>query len=115
MVEIEGAVLNPSVIQWTNKFSWKDYINSGGGGPLDTADIKRTYIIYPNGVTVKAKTGWMSSSTIHPGSKIIVPYKPFKPPAPPKEPFNYNALLATVSASLGIILVAITISDKVGN
>ncbi|MFC1585461.1 SLBB domain-containing protein [Fibrobacterota bacterium] len=107
-VEISGAVFNPGVVSYNKGYSWKDYVNSGAGGPLDTADIKKTYIIYPSGTTVKAKKGWFSSSEVVLGSEIVVPMKPYVVPQEAPE-FDSKEFFAGVTSTLTAVTSLLTI------
>ncbi|MBN2188707.1 MAG: SLBB domain-containing protein [Chitinispirillaceae bacterium] len=85
-VEIAGAVFDPRISAYHPGYSWKDYVKKGGGGALDTADMKRAFVQYPNGVTKKAHAGWFifsSNADVYPGSRVVVPLKPYV--APPRE------------------------------
>lgn len=114
-VKVSGMVLNPGIVPFQNSFDWEEYINQGAGGALDTAQVKKTYIVYPNGIAVKAKKGWFSSGKVVPGSEIVVPMKPYVPPPSPSEKFDYKEFMASLTATLTVILTVLLITDKVGN
>jgi hypothetical protein len=115
-VEVAGAVFDPRVVAWHPGYGWKDYVRKGAGGPLDTADVKRTYVQYPNGITKKAHTGWCifsSNADVYPGSRVIVPFKPYVPP--PKECENkpdYTKPISMISGTLLSVLSLILIANQ---
>ncbi|WP_222872926.1 capsule biosynthesis GfcC family protein [Hankyongella ginsenosidimutans] len=53
-----GDVLNPTALQFSPRKSAKDYLDESGG-VQSTADDKRTFIVYPNGIAepVKRRSG----------------------------------------------------------
>ncbi|MBD3420581.1 MAG: hypothetical protein GF398_10735 [Chitinivibrionales bacterium] len=107
-VEITGAVFDPGVVAFNKDYCWKGYIDEGAGGALDTADLKKTYIQYPNGMTRRAKKGWFCARRVVSGAKIVVPFKPYKEPEPgPKEPFDYAKLIGVISTAATTLLTVI--------
>ena len=78
----------------------------------NTADIKRTYIEYPSGTTVKAEKRWFSSSKVVLGSKIVVPNKPYETPKE-ADKIDYAKMAAVIQGSLAIVLTAVIIMEKV--
>ena len=73
-VTISGNVLNPLTVSYSPELSYKDYVNLAGGFK-ENAAAKNTFIILPNGKTIKPTTSLFGrgSSTVLPGSSIIVP------------------------------------------
>lgn len=69
-----GDVLNPTALQFSPKKSVKDYLGESGG-VQSTADDKRTFIVYPNGIAEPVKTSFWGKSqqVLPPGSAIVVP------------------------------------------
>ncbi|MFH1761320.1 MAG: SLBB domain-containing protein, partial [bacterium] len=115
LVEISGAVYQPGIVAYNGSWSWKDYLKKGAGGHMDTADVKNAYIIYPNGITKKARQGWFSNTRVVSGSRIIVPVKPYNAPATDRKEFDYSKFLATLTTSLTAVLTLVIIYERVGN
>tara|TARA_B100000575_G_C23046826_1_gene602559 strand:- start:862 stop:1209 length:348 start_codon:yes stop_codon:yes gene_type:complete len=100
-VNVAGQVLNPVTIPYDNSLSNSEYI-SRAGGVKSSGDIKRAYIIQPNGETIQLSSGLFSSvgignKSIMPGATIIVPRKP--------RPLDSLALVETVSPILASLSV----------
>ncbi len=106
-VRVEGAVFTEAVVPFNNKYGWKDYVNSGGGGPIDTADVRKTYIVYPNGYSHKAKKGWFSHSKVVPGARIVVPMKPYEPPKQ-KNDFKYSEFIGNLASTVTVFISVLT-------
>lgn len=77
VVQIQGAVLNPSTVSFEEGLSLKDYI-SLAGGYTENARVGRSYVVYPNNRKDRTKQfiGKRYYPDIQPGSTIIVPFKP---------------------------------------
>jgi protein involved in polysaccharide export with SLBB domain len=103
-VRVNGEVLYPSAIVYTNGKSFRDYVlNAGGYSPQA---LKRgAYIVYPNG-TVKGTTKFLffnNHPKVKPGSEIYVPKRP-----PPRGNTGQEILAFTAGlASLGAIILGI--------
>ena len=69
-VKINGNVMYPNTVAYSEGKSYKWYVNQAGGFG-NRAKKSRTYILYQNGTVSKAKGG----SKIEPGCEIIVPSK----------------------------------------
>lgn len=69
-VKINGNVMYPNTVAYSEGKGYKWYVNQAGGFG-NRAKKSRTYILYQNGTVSKAK----SNSTIEPGCEIIVPTK----------------------------------------
>ena len=100
-VNVAGQVLNPVTIPYDNSLTNSEYI-SRAGGVKSSGDIKRAYIIQPNGETIQLSSGLFSSvgignKSIMPGATIIVPRKP--------RPLDSLALVETVSPILASLSV----------
>jgi polysaccharide biosynthesis/export protein len=69
-----GDFLNPTAMQFIPGKSVSGYIKESGGFQ-DTADKKRVFIVYPNGVaqSVGASTSRQQLAAIPPGSAIVAP------------------------------------------
>jgi len=113
-ISISGAVLNVGTTQYVEGSDWKYYVDEGAGGTLDTADVDKTFIIYPNGTAAKAHMGWLRNSDVRPGSEIVVPFKPYKDPAK-VQPTDWAKVTASVSAVLGVLLSVLIILQNVKN
>lgn len=68
VVRIQGGVMNPSLVYYQDKFSYKDYI-AQAGGYHQYARKRKAYVSYPNGRTDLIRRG----AKIVPGSTITVP------------------------------------------
>ena len=102
-VRVNGEVLYPSAVVYTNGKSFKEYVlNAGGYSPKA---LKRgAYIVYPNG-TVKGTRKILffnSHPSVKPGSEIYVPEKPEKKSNPQE-----LVAFTTGFASLGAIVLGI--------
>jgi protein involved in polysaccharide export with SLBB domain len=77
VVQIQGAVLNPSSVSYEKGVSLKNYI-SLSGGYTENARVRRSYVVYPNGRKDRTKgfLGIKRYPKIQPGSIIVVPFKP---------------------------------------
>lgn len=75
-VRIQGGVQNPSVINYDDAFSYKDYI-SQAGGYIENSWKNRVYVSYPNGKTFRTKKFLFIRSypKVEPGSTVHVPVK----------------------------------------
>lgn len=111
-VEIQGAVLSPGVSTYNSDWNWEDYVNSGGGGVLDTADIEKVFVIYPNGQSVKANVGWFGGGPeIVSGSIVVVPFKPYIEPSEDDE-FNYKEFIQGITIALSAMVAVVTIMQR---
>lgn len=77
LVRIEGAVLNPSTVNFSKGFNYSDYLSQAGGYG-DRAKKSKVYVTYANGYTERSKKFFFFNvrPRIQPGSTIFVPYKP---------------------------------------
>ncbi|RDB06277.1 sugar transporter [Runella aurantiaca] len=77
LVRIDGAVLNPSVVNYSKGFSYENYLSQAGGYG-DRAMKSRVYVTYANGYTERTRKFLFFNirPKIQPGSVISVPYKP---------------------------------------
>ena len=111
-VEIQGAVLSPGVSTFNPNWNWEDYVNQGGGGVLDTADIEKVFVIYPNGQSLKANQGWLNSGPkIVSGSIVVVPSKAYIEPSEDDE-FNYKEFIQGVTIALSAMVAIVTIMQR---
>ncbi len=106
-VDIQGAVLNPSVTSYKSSYDFNDYI-SEAGGITDNARGGKAYVIYPNGR--KDRTHhflfFRSRPKVEPGSTVVVPFKPLdENRISPAERIGILSLLATVSIALANLLL----------
>ncbi len=69
-----GDVLNPGALQFVPKKSVKTYLKESGGYQR-SADEKRVFIVYPNGLAQPMRlSGWRNTDAmLPPGSTIVVP------------------------------------------
>lgn len=73
-VEISGGIYNPALVTYRDGDKLPKYI-SKGGGLLDNAILKKSYVVYPNGESSRTTSflGIKKYPKIEPGSLIIVP------------------------------------------
>jgi protein involved in polysaccharide export with SLBB domain len=109
IVRVNGAVLYPSAVVYSQSKSFKAYVlNAGGFSPK--ALKNRAYVVYPNG-TVKGTRKILffnNHPNVRPGSEIFVPEKP-------KSISNTIATVlgfTTGLASLGAIILGIISATK---
>jgi len=69
-ISVIGSVQNDTAVSYRNDKALLDYVQAAGGY-TKIADIKRTYILLPNGENTMAG----ETSIIPPGSVIVVPPK----------------------------------------
>lgn len=109
IVEIQGAVLNPSLVSYKAGYTFEDYI-SEAGGYTDNARIRKAYVVYSNGRKDRSHSFFQRRSTresgrplVQPGSVVIVPFKPL----------DTNRLSA--AERIGILSLVTTLSITVLN
>jgi polysaccharide biosynthesis/export protein len=105
VVTVTGEVNSPISVPY-QKGASLDYYVYGAGGPTARGDIKRSYVMQPNG-KVESKKGrllWMSTPEPQPGSTVSVPELP-----PPKPRVDIGAVLATTTSILTSILAIATL------
>ncbi|CAG5006467.1 hypothetical protein DYBT9275_03825 [Dyadobacter sp. CECT 9275] len=78
-VRIQGGVQNPSLVNFDQAFSFKDYI-SQAGGYAERAWKSRVYVSYPNGRTFRTRKFLFFNTRpkVEPGSVVTVPVKEVK-------------------------------------
>ncbi|KAB7729429.1 sugar transporter [Rudanella paleaurantiibacter] len=100
VVSIQGAVLNPVLVNFEQKFSVNDYIQQAGGF-TENARRKKTYITYQNG---RKDVG--RSSRVEPGSTIVVPFKPLEESKlSPTERIGILSLIGTLAATATTLII----------
>ena len=104
-VIVVGDVLNPGALQFEPGKDVEDYVDESGG-LQNSADDKRVFVVYPNGVASPVNISrWAYSSVqIPPGSTIVVP----KDTSPLKMEFVRDIVgifsqLALAAASIAVI------------
>jgi len=104
IVRVNGEVLYPSAVVYSNSKSFKDYVlNAGGFSPR--ALRRGAYVVYPNG-TVKGTSKFLffnNHPDVKPGSEIFVPTKP----EPKGNSLQTILGLSTGLASIGAIILGI--------
>ncbi|MFN3587806.1 MAG: SLBB domain-containing protein [Spirosomataceae bacterium] len=100
-VEVKGQVLNPTVVAYSPNYSFGDYI-SLAGGYTDSASVKKSYVIYGNGLMDKTETflGIKKYPKPEMGMTVVVPTKR-KNTLTKAEVFTLSSSLA----SLALVLV----------
>ncbi|MCF0058304.1 SLBB domain-containing protein [Dyadobacter sp. CY356] len=111
-VRIQGAVQNPSLVNFDSEFSFEEYI-SQAGGYAEQAWKNRIYVSYPNGRTHRMKRFlfFKSYPTVEPGSTIIIPQKAINQheKTPGERVALYSFLLSSVST---LTLLFISLNNK---
>ncbi len=76
-VRITGAVLNPSVVNFSKASEFNDYLSQAGGFGKES-EKRKVYVTYANGYTERTKRFlfFKKYPKIEPGATIFVPYKP---------------------------------------
>ncbi|WP_426668546.1 SLBB domain-containing protein [Mucilaginibacter sp. McL0603] len=109
-VRVNGEVLYPSAIVYSQGKSFKGYIlNAGGFSP--NALKRGAYIVYPNGTVQGSKKVLLffnSRPKVKPGSEIYVPQKPESKGNTTQEILGFTTALA----SLGAIILGILSLNK---
>ena len=77
LVEIAGAVLNQTLVNYSKQFSYEDYV-SQAGGYSERARKGKVYVTYSNGYTDRTRKFLFFNvyPKIEPGSVITVPFRP---------------------------------------
>lgn len=77
IVSIGGAVLNPSSINFTKGYDFRDYLSQAGGYD-ERAQRGRAFITYANGFTQRTRKFifFKVYPKVEPGATIYVPFKP---------------------------------------
>ena len=107
LVEVQGAVLNPSTVSYEQGLTLRDYV-SLSGGYTENARVGRAYVVYPNGR--KDRTGrflfFHLYPKIQPGTVVIVPFKPMADrQLSPTERIGMFSLIGTLGATLTTIII----------
>jgi protein involved in polysaccharide export with SLBB domain len=109
IVRVNGEVLFPSAVVYSEGKSFKDYVlNAGGYSP--SALNRGAYIVYPNG-TVRGTRKFLffnNHPKVKPGSEIYVPKKPIPRTDTGAQIIGY----ATALAGLGAIILGIISLNK---
>lgn len=76
VVKLYGQVQNPTSVAFEPKYSFSDYIEQAGGF-TDSANIKRTYVRYANGLTERTRSflGMRFYPKAEKGMEVFVPVK----------------------------------------
>ena len=97
-VKINGNVMYPNTVAYSEGKDYKWYVNQAGGYG-NRAKKSRTYILYQNGTVSKAKGG----TKIEPGCEIIVPTKT----TTTQQTFATLGSLGTSMATIVTLLVSV--------
>ncbi|HRZ98239.1 MAG TPA: SLBB domain-containing protein [Paludibacter sp.] len=78
-VRVLGQVLFPTIVQYNNGNSLKEYISSSGGF-TENANRSKVFVLYANGSARSTKSflGIKTYPKIEPGARIVVPEKPLE-------------------------------------
>lgn len=110
VVEIQGAVLNPSTVSYGEGFTLGDYVTQSGGY-TENARAGRSYVIYPNGRKDRTKRilGFKKYPKVQPGSVVVVPFKPLdENRLTPTERIGIFSLIGTLAATATTIIINLT-------
>lgn len=80
-IRLRGKVLYPTTVKYQDNKGLSYFIDQAGG--FDSRAIKRkTYVLYANGEVARTKSflAFRMYPKVYPGTEVIVPAKPFKPP-----------------------------------
>lgn len=111
LVEVKGAVWNPSTVSYEQGLSLRDYV-SLSGGYTENAYVSRAYVVYPNSRKNRTKSflGIKTLPKIQPGSVIMIPFK--RPldtiKLSPGERLGMFSLIGTLAATLTTIIINLT-------
>ncbi|TAE27353.1 MAG: sugar transporter [Cytophagales bacterium] len=100
VVAVQGAVLNPVLVNYEKGARVDDYIRQAGGY-TENARRKKTYIAYQNGRKDVGRT-----SKVEPGATIVVPFKPLEDKRlSPTERIGILSLIGTLAATAATVLI----------
>ncbi|MEI9991447.1 MAG: SLBB domain-containing protein [Rhizomicrobium sp.] len=106
-VAVAGEVLSPGSFQFRANLNIEDYIRMAGG-PTQTADDDKTFIVLPDGSAMPTEQSWLTfrdGGHIPPGSTIVVPrdLRPFDWSIFLKDATQIVSQLAIAAASLAVL------------
>lgn len=110
LVKVNGEVLFPSSVVYTNSKSLGDFVsNAGGFSP--NALKRRAYVVYANGAVESTRSFLFIKSypKVKPGSEIVIPKKPESKGISATEVGSITAALASAAA---VLIGVISISRK---
>jgi polysaccharide biosynthesis/export protein len=110
IVGIEGAVLNPSMVSFSQAQTLRGYVTQAGGY-TENARVSRSYVVYPNGRKDRTKRflGIKFYPKVEPGSTIVIPFKPVDTDRlSPGERIGMFSLIGTLAATLTTIIINLT-------
>ena len=97
-VKINGNVMYPNTVAYSDGKNYKWYVNQAGGYG-NRAKRSRTFILYQNGTVTRAKGG----TKIEPGCEIIVPAKT----RTTSETISQIGSLSTTMATIATLLISV--------
>lgn len=100
-VSFQGELQNPIAIAYQPDYSFRDYIAQAGGF-TDSAFVKKTYVVYTNGLTDRTRTflGINNYPQVERGMTIIVPKRAPRAQWTSAERISISTGLVSVSAVL---------------
>ncbi|BDD05971.1 SLBB domain-containing protein [Aureibacter tunicatorum] len=107
-VSVQGEALNPVGVPFKNNSTAIHYINASGGFTAN-ADRKKTFVIYPNGVSAKTRNRlifFKKYPKVKPGSKVVVPLKP------ESKKMSATQWIGISSSLASLVLLVVTISNE---
>ena len=105
LVQISGQVLNPSVVNFDPKFTFKQYI-SQAGGYTDKARKNKIFVTYPNGRIAKTKKIFFifpDHPKVERGAVITIPAKEVKENGRETSPAERAAIISV----LGTLIITL--------
>ncbi|RIV22373.1 sugar transporter [Fibrisoma montanum] len=107
VIQIQGAVLNPSAVSYKSNFRFEDYIAQTGGF-TDNARQKKAYVVYPNGRKDRTHRFLFIKirPEVEPGSTIIVPFQPLdQTRLSATERIGIFSVITTLAATTATVLI----------
>ena len=102
IVQIQGAVLNPTAVSFAQDFHFDDYIAQAGGF-TENARRRKVYVEYPNGRKDRTRRFVLANvrPKVEPGSTIIVPFRPIDGrQLSPAERIGILSVITTLAATI---------------
>lgn len=102
IVQIQGAVLNPTAVSFEQDFRFDDYIAQAGGF-TENARRRKAYVEYPNGRKDRTRRFVLASirPKVEPGSTIMVPFRPLDGNRlSPAERIGILSVITTLAATI---------------
>lgn len=97
-VRIQGEVLYPNAVRFTESMTLKGYVSSAGGFS-SKAKVGKSYVVYANGSAKRTKSFlfFRMFPKLEPGADIIIPKKALKRKVSAQEVIGITSSLATIA------------------